>query len=117
MSIDTGFIYLAQPYSSPDPDVVAYRVEQAFKATAKLMGEGELVFSPIVHTHELGKYIDPALAAQHAFWMKQDIVILRHAAELRVLVLPGWQQSKGVAQEILVAEMCQIPITFMEVVA
>jgi hypothetical protein len=114
MSTDTGFIYLAQPYSSPDPAVIEYRVEHCFKATAKLMSEGRIVFSPIVHTHELGKWIPERLASQHEFWMKQDIAILRHASILVILQLPGWDVSKGVAQEIMVAELCQIPITFME---
>ena len=116
MSTKNGFIYLAQPYSSPDEATILYRVEQAFKATAKLMDEGNLVFSPIVHTHELGKYINPDLAIKHEFWMEQDIAILRHAAELRILMLEGWQHSKGLAQEVLLAETCQIPITFMEAI-
>lgn len=116
MSKDKGFVYLAQPYTNPDPDVIAYRVEQGFKATAKLMNEGHLVFAPIVHTHELGKFVDPELSKQHDFWMRQDIAILRHASELVILTLEGWEQSKGVAQEILVAEVCMIPIRFMEAV-
>lgn len=113
MAKNHGFIYLAQPYSTNDPEVMAYRVEQAFKATAKLMGEGWRVFSPIVHTHELGKFVSPETAAKHDFWMEQDIALLRHAAHMVILDLPGWKESKGVAQEITVAELCQIPITFM----
>jgi hypothetical protein len=114
MSTDNGYIYLAQPYSSPDPEIIAFRVAEGFKATAKLMNEGHIVFAPIVHTHELGQHVDPELSKQHDFWMRQDIAILRHATELRVLMLPGWEESKGVAQEILVAEICMIPVTFME---
>lgn len=111
---NSGYIYLAQPYSHEDDLIIQHRVNEAFKATARLMAQGKVVFSPIVHTHELSQYVPQRLAQSHAFWMEQDIAILRHASELYVLMLPGWLQSKGVAEELEIAHICGIPITYLE---
>jgi hypothetical protein len=116
MNDNTGLIYLAQPYSHPDERVRALRTELGFVMTARLMNSGYTVFSPIVHTHLLESRLRRELAEDHDFWMKQDIAILRHCAELVVLTLPGWEESKGVAEEIAVAQACGIPITYMEAV-
>ena len=45
-------IYLAAPYTDPDPEVSALRAAQAAYAAAMLMSRyGFVVFSPITHGH------------------------------------------------------------------
>lgn len=112
---NSGFIYLASPYSHPEESVRDFRVEQVFLAAAELLNDGIIVFSPIIHTYQLEQRIDPELAQDHSFWMRMDIAVLKHAARLVVLRLPGWEQSKGVAEEIAVAHACHIPVSFYEV--
>ena len=114
MSMNNGFVYLAQPYSHPRQSVRDWRVAQGLIVTAKLMAAGLDVFSPVSHTSQLEKYLPNKLVKNHAFWMKQDIAILRHASELRVLMLPGWKKSKGVRKEIRIAKECLIKISYME---
>ena len=53
-------IYLASPYSDPDPIVREKRFAAACLAAASLIGSGEAVFSPIVHGHPLVHYGLPA---------------------------------------------------------
>lgn len=48
-------IYLASPYSHPDPAVEELRFEAACEAACKLMQQGHHVFSPIAHTHPVGR--------------------------------------------------------------
>lgn len=104
--------YLASPYSHPDPIVRAIRFRQACKAAAKLMRAGEAVFSPIAHSHSVEQQFDEVEGFE--FWMRQDIPILRHCSVLKVLRLPGWKQSKGIAHEMAVAKSLYIPIRMID---
>jgi len=49
-------IYLASPYSHPDPSVRQERYEAACKATAAMMRQGYHVYSPIAATHPPANY-------------------------------------------------------------
>ena len=44
-------IYLASPYSDPDPAVKQARYDAAVRAVGALMARGETVYSRIVSTH------------------------------------------------------------------
>lgn len=94
-------IYLASPYSHPDPAVKQQRFDAACKAAGKLMIDGECVFSPIAHSHSIEAQM--FIPQDHQFWMRQDIAILKHCDSLYVLNIEGWKESKGVAEEISVA--------------
>ena len=58
-------IYLASPYSHPDPLVRHARFEAACQATAGLLRAGRPVFAPIVQGHELVRYGVPG---DWSFW-------------------------------------------------
>jgi hypothetical protein len=58
-------IYLACPYTHPNPAVREQRFEAACVATASLMRSGKTVFSPIVHSHPLVHY---GLPIEWEFW-------------------------------------------------
>jgi hypothetical protein len=102
-------VYLASPYSNPDPAVRIQRFEEACKAAGYLMKQGLAVFSPIAHSHSIEMFFDKIEPGP--FWMKQDIPVLRHCSRMYILALDGWTSSKGIAEEIEVAEMCKIPIS------
>lgn len=108
----SGYTYLSSPYSHPDPAIREARFHAACKAAAQLMAKGDLIFSPIAHSHSVemasGKVNDGA------FWKRQDVPLLRHADKMIVLQLPGWVESKGIAWEIEMARSLNIPVEFME---
>lgn len=103
-----GFIYLASPYAHADPEVREQRYRDARATCIVLMRQGLCIYSPIVHNHPLAG----ELPADHDFWMKMDLPILRRADELWVLKIPGWDVSKGVAREIKEATECRMPVRF-----
>lgn len=94
-----NFIYLASPYSDADSAIREYRYREACKAAATIMEHGRAVFAPIAHSHPISNYMAEALRVSHAFWMAQDLPILRYASELWVLTLDGWEMSRGIRRE------------------
>ena len=108
----SGLTYLASNYSDPDPAVMLERYWAAVRKAAELMLAGECVFSPIAHTHEIGLMLGKPV--DHDFWLRQDRAILQHCSMLKVLCLPGWETSKGVAEEISVAKAIGMPIEYIQ---
>lgn len=102
------FIYLASPYSnSPQRNF-----EKAERFVAQKLKENIVIFSPIVHCHELAwKY---ALPTEFAFWQQYNFAMLEKAEELWVLELDKWEESKGVQKEIEFAKDNHIPIMMIE---
>ena len=93
-------IYLASPYSDPDPSVRRWRFEAACKATAQMLRAGLIVFSPVVHSHPLTQY---GLPTDWKFWHRYDLVYLEACSAMAVLTLDGWRESEGVSNEIKAA--------------
>lgn len=105
-------IYLASPYSHPDAAIRQQRFENACDAAAILMRDGKVVFSPIAHTHPIA--VRNELPLGWEFWEAFDRTFVERCDSLCVLMLPGWEQSRGVMGEIAIAEELCKPVTFME---
>ena len=106
-------IYLATPYTHPDPVVVEWRFKTVNRVAARLMGEGLHIFSPISHTHPIATDAENPLPTGWEFWRDYDFAILSCCRALYVLTLDGWQQSTGVTAEIKMAKELGIPVTFI----
>lgn len=104
-------IYLASPYSHPDPAVREERFHAACRATAALLRAGAVVFSPIVHSHPLVAF---GLPTAWAFWESIDCAHLERCAEVAVLILDGWEASVGVGEETRIAREWGKPVWFLE---
>lgn len=104
-------IYLASPYTSDDAWVREMRYEQACKMAAELMKAGDLVFSPIAHSHPLSEC---DLPMEFEFWKEWCLSFLTHwATHLYVFPLYGWENSKGVGMEIQEAKSLGLPIAYL----
>lgn len=103
-------IYLASPYSHPDPLVMQARYEAACKTCAALMKAGTVVFSPVVASHPIVKH---GLPTDWEFWSRFDIAFLQVAEVVAVLTLDGWQQSKGVLAEMKIAKDSNKPVIYI----
>lgn len=107
-------IYLASPYSSPDPAVREQRFRAACQATVALVRAGAVVFSPVVHGHPLAEH---GLPTGPAFWLRIDGEFLERCDEVVVLKLDGWEESVGVQAEITLAVELGKTFRYMEVTA
>jgi|GEM_PF-590188 len=94
-------IYLATPYSDPDWRVREARYRTVTKVTADLVKEGEHVFSPITHLHDVIKHGD--LSAGWDYWKEFDRKMIGVCERFMILRLPGWEKSVGVMAEVGIA--------------
>jgi hypothetical protein len=101
-------VYLAVPYSDPDPAVREWRFEKVNAAAAVLMRAGLHIFSPISHTHPIAKAGELPLGWD--FWEGYDRAILQTCAALLVFMLPGWSNSSGVYGEAKIAGEINLPV-------
>jgi len=104
-------IYLASPYSHPNLAIKEARFLATCCAAADLMRRGELVFSPIAHSHPIATC--GGIPGSWEYWRKFDEVLINACSELRVLMLPGWSDSVGVAAEVAIAERLGKPVKYM----
>lgn len=107
-----SYIYIASPYTHGDEEVVTARATMALIYTCQCFREQKHVFSPIVHCHPvamIGK-----LPGSFDYWEKYNIIMIENAHEMHVLKLPYWTESKGVAQEMIIAKVKNIPIHYID---
>lgn len=103
--------YLASPYSHPNPNVRLARFTTVCIAAGQLMNAGEIIFSPIAHTHPIAVTCDLPLGFD--YWEKYDREMLAACDEIIVLMLDGWRESKGVQAEIAIMKEMGKPVRFM----
>ncbi len=103
-------IYLASPYSHPDPLVREARFDAACHATAEMLRAGHAVFSAIVHSHPLVRF---GLPSDWKFWEQIDREHLKRCDEVVVLMLDGWRESRGVQAELRFAAELGKPVRYV----
>lgn len=108
----TELIYLASPYSHPDPVVRQMRSEAVCKVAGKLFRDGLMVFCPIAHSHPICVYGE--CSGGFDFWEAYDRLMLSKCSALYVCCLQGWDASIGVQAEIEFAKELGLPITFVD---
>jgi Domain of unknown function (DUF1937) len=104
------FIYLAVPYSHPNPQIRVHRFEIANRIAGNLMKSGEIVYSPISHTHPIAVCCN--LPYEFDYWEKVDTAFLGRSKKLIVVMLDGWKESKGIEKEIAIARRLKINISY-----
>ena len=106
-------IYLSTPYSHEDENVREKRYEQVTRVAADIMvREGHNVFSPITHSHPLVQVTD-GLPDSFEGWEALDYQYIDWCDALWVLLLPGWERSKGVAHEVKYANEKGTPVFYV----
>ena len=104
-------IYLASPYSHPDPGIREQRFRTACRAAAQLMRAGQPVFSPVAHGHPIAVF---GLPTDWRYWEPLDRRHIATCDELAVLMLDGWRDSHGVQAEIRIAGDLGKPVRYLD---
>jgi hypothetical protein len=104
-------IYVASPYTHHDPLVMHQRYEQVAKFCEWQFQKGLLVFSPVLHCHNLS-----SLPRDVDFWWEYNRWFLVKCDKLYVLMIDGYQESKGVNKEIDLARKLMKLIYYKKVI-
>jgi hypothetical protein len=102
--------YLSSPFTNKDPEIQESNRRMVCLYAAQLITHGIQCISPIAHNLAVIK--EAGLSTGWELWKAQDLAILRACGAMIVLMLPGWQQSVGVAEEIKTAEELGIPVEY-----
>lgn len=105
-------IYLASPYSHPDPRVRQERFMAARTFTLFHMRAGKTIISPVVYGHQFA--VNFGMPITYEFWAKLNENLLIAADQMWVLMLEGWKESEGIKHEISYADTSFIPVEFKE---
>lgn len=108
-------IYIASPYSHPDPVIMRTRFLLAQEYCAALINQGEFPYSPIVHCHEMA--LRYKLPTDFEYWRNYNLDMLRRADSMTVMTIPGWEESVGVKAETAAARAVNLPVFYMSVEA
>jgi len=105
-------IYLATPYSHPDPKVKEERFYTINKVAARLLNQGFIVFSPISHCHPL-HVSGEGVPSDWEFWKRFDSAYLEWCDQMFVFCAQGWKESVGVQAEIEIIKEMGKPIRYL----
>lgn len=106
--MQSDIIYLASPYTSRDFNIRQMRYEQVKEKTALLLKQGFNVFSPIVYTHPMAT--EYAFNDTSEYWLTIVLPYLKRCDQMWIYMMPGWQDSHGIAVEVETAEANNIPV-------
>lgn len=108
-----GNVYLAGPYTDPDPVGRIRRFRRLTYVAARLTQAGHVVFSPITHFHLMTRRV--VLSDEPEFWNLLNKAFLKWADTLVVdRFFDAWSASRGVAFETATASAMKIPIYYVE---
>lgn len=94
----TERIYLAAPYTGT-PELQRERAALTAQFAARLQLAGFSPFAPTVQGEQVEKLLPPGVSSP-SFWMQFCLPWLAVSDTLLVLPLPGWEASKGIAEEL-----------------
>lgn len=102
-------IYLASPYSHPDPAVRRGRARLAAVAASVLteLHAEVFVYSPITHGHAMDE--QRQLPESWEFWRPRCRAAVERSSEVACLLLDHWWESVGMATEYRWAQELEIP--------
>ena len=98
-------IYLAAPFSDPNPEISRRRLEQVNRYAVHLLSRGILAFSPLSH----GAPLESPDIPSHV-WYELGLRIMEGCDELYLLALEGWEDSEGVRLELERTWELDIPV-------
>ena len=104
--------YVGTPYSKY-ADGIHMAAACAAAITGALLKAEVAAFSPIAHSHLVG--MEAGLdALDHTIWMPLDEHFMANAHGLIVVMMEGWQESKGLALEVDAFRGTRKPVVYLD---
>lgn len=108
-----GVCYLATPYSLYKYGLDCAAYDAARHAEFLVREFGLSAWSPIVHGHQITRFgsLPPR---DHLLWAKVNAPLMHASASCVVVKLEGWQDSRGIAEEVAYFQAAGKPVVEMD---
>jgi hypothetical protein len=106
-------IFVAQPYFSPDEEIIANRVKIGAAYCGALLKQGFKCMSPVMFGSTI--LLHSELPIDFSFWDKLSFSYLAKCDVLHVLTINGWDKSRGVKAEMEYAKKNDMPIIYIDI--
>ncbi len=103
--------YLAGPYSHSDQKIMDYRYSAITFIACQLLKKGHYVYSPLTHNIPFTKL---GIEQNWESWKHFDCFMLSKSDKLLIVMLPGWETSTGVSDEIQYAISKDIVVEYLQ---
>lgn len=103
-------IFISSPYSNPDDNIREENFAMVSQYVAELNSKGKTAFSPITYGHTLLNFRE--MPTDWEFWKEFCVTFLEKCEKMIVYKLPGWEESRGVKEEIEIAKELGVKITY-----
>lgn len=104
-------VFVAIPYNHPDEAVKEYRLKTIKSYCIKMFEEDHAPVSPLLMALIIAEH--GALPTDTYTWIKYCKALIKGCDEVHVLMVPDWEKSVGVADEIIAAESMGIEIKYI----
>lgn len=108
-----GMVYVATPYSRYKYGLGCAAYDACRHAEYLVRELGLSAWSPIVHGHQLSLW-DKLPPRDHLLWMKINAPLMEASASCVVVKLEGWQDSRGIAEEVAYFQAAGKPVVEMD---
>ena len=105
-------VFVISPYTDDDLEVIAHRVKEAERYVASLVRQGVVVYSTIAAMDHIVKTYQ--LPSDYPFWQKHCEQMISCSSKVHILMLDGYDESTGVADELQIAVSMGKPITTIQ---
>ena len=105
-------IIIGIPYSDYNAEVVRGRIGAAEIYLLELMAHNKCAIIPAAIGHHIWQSTN--ISNTFEYWENYCINLIKECSELHVLMLPGWENSKGLEKEINTAKEYNVPILYIE---
>lgn len=103
-----GLMYVAAPYSDPDPAIVKGRMAVFDEVVADLLRrQNYFPISPLLNHPIVAQHTVPG---DWEFWQHYSRRLLGRSDILGIIQLPGWEKSAGVSGEREFARTLSLPV-------
>ena len=76
-----------------------------------MIADGIHVFAPIVYSHSVALF--RGLPIDFEFWRTFDRSMIGWSDEVHVLKLDGWEESRGIGEELIIAAELGKPVRYI----
>lgn len=105
-------IFVAGPYNSDDQSTMDYRLNKIIKYCTDLFLKGDASITPLILGLSYAK--KASLPTDSNTWRKFSETLLKGCDEIHVLMMNGWEESKGVQFEIEEAKRLNITVKYID---